>query len=657
MTDKEKFDDFPVKQRHSRKKGRANVEKRGGAREVVKSLQWLSFSLIYWGGTVPKIPFREDYLYRPVQFLIGEKLKGLPTGIYAVQLTYGPIKPESENSEEKQGYLLNPLVNCIRITENLIAKTSRALQAALKYPRALPNIIPESDKWLNQMGVNLNRAAAALKAISKMDEHNPESLVIEETCLWLGPDNHRPSRRILIEKILSWITEKGDTEYSGKILAAVVLGANRKKSNVAENLKVWNRLGVTLFRWPLDMVARLKWKGKISHSDFSILKELNHSRMVPALWERVIGGKSLDIDFITQLSELNHSCSRLESEPHRRVQVLIHILNKTIQNIRKKVDEGDFSIGDNAEESENRIRFFARFFVPDYLEFINKQGLSVNIKELSLQKIVNFAYWYGLGGHFPVIFFKNRMWRTIFSELKKDLHYLKTKMAEPENLNPVITGMAIRMAGRGKGEKSLRELTRWLNILRVYWVLNEDHIDPGALARQTLETGWVSSQGDPSNLDRFCFLLSELGHDLLGHDLRYLLADTSHPDFSLCREMMKEWMITMRVISRYGSLTPDQCRFVIDRNMIYSTRAVMMKGTPGSLKDYVQWLGQQDERWFDLTLHHRLIWARLFRLSERSLVKFLSHWAGQTVKRSGLSWVQMSQLLNGILQHTAILCL
>ncbi len=374
MIDKEKFDDFPVKQRQSRKKGRANVEKRGGAREIVKSLQWLSLPMVYWGGTVPKVFFLEDYLYRPVQFLIGEKLKGLPFGIYAVQLTYGPIKLKSDNSEEKPEYLLNPLVDCIWVTENLIAKTSRALQAAQKYPRALPKIIPESDKWLNQMGVNLNRAAAALKVISKINDHDPGSLAIEETCLWLGTDQNRPSRRIQSEKILSWVREKGDTECPGKILAAVVLGVNRKKANLPENLKIWHQLGSALTRWPVDMVARLKPGKKISSSDFSILKELNHSRVAPALWERVMGGKSLDIDFITQISELNHSCSRLQSEPHRRVQVLIHILNKTIRDIREKVGENDSTTGENEEEQENQINFFSRSFVPDNLEFINKQG-------------------------------------------------------------------------------------------------------------------------------------------------------------------------------------------------------------------------------------------------------------------------------------------
>ncbi len=650
MTDKENFENFPVKQRQKRKKGRPNVEKRGGAREIVKNLQWLSFPLIYWSGTGTKIPFRGDYLYRPVQFLIGEKLKGLPTGIYAVQLTFEGKKSESENSEEKQEYLINPLVDCIRVTENLIAKTSRALQAARKYPRALPKIIPDVKKWLEQQAVILNRVGATLKAISKMGNSHPDRLAIEESCLWLGQDKDQPSQRIHPEKILSWVKENDDSESPGKILAAIVLGIEKKKANLPENLKIWNRLGSTLFRWPVDIVAKLKLGKKISSSDFSIFKELNHPHVALALWERVIGGQSIDIDFLKKLSALNRSCFRLESEPHRRGQALLQIMNNTIKDIREKVDEDDFTTGDNAIESENRIQFFADAFIPNYLEFINKQGLLLNNKELSPKKMLDFAYWYCLGGHFPTIFFNNRKWKTIFNELQKDLHYFDVKTGEPEDILPVIPGMAVRMTGQANGEKDLKNLTQWLEVLLIYWFWNEDRNDPGVLAVQILETGWIASRGDPSNLDRFFFLLSERGHDLLGHDLLYLITSISQPDFSLSRELINEWMITMGVVSRYGSLTPEQCGFVIDRNMIYSTRAVMKKGTPDALKDYVQWLEHQDEKWFDLTLHHRLIWARLFRLPNRTLKKWLLFWASETVEKSGLSWVQMSQLLNTILR-------
>lgn len=641
MTETDNFAYYPDKPRQKRKKGRANVEKRAGAREVVRTLQWLSYPRVYWSGAVPDIPFREKDIFRPIQFLIGEKMKELPRGVYALELKY-----DGEFSRN----VVNPEIECYPLTDQLIVRTARALQAARKYPRALPKVIPDPQKWLREMDGALKRVAVVRKAVSNINGSVAGSLAIEENCLWLGTDKDHPTGKILVEDVISCLKEIAEKETPGKRLAAVILGANRKGSLVPGTLKLWSRLGTMLSSWPPDIVTKFKLEKTISSSDLSILKELNHTEVVPALWERVMAGQPLDMKFFKHLLELKQAGLRLASEPRRRIQALIQIVDKTIRNIRDQVEEDSITSGEMEEISENRIQFFADIFISLYMEFMHKQGISVNLKKLSNREVLEFAYWYSLDTIFPLIFFRNRRWRTIFNELQRELDAFLQKTGNRSDLSPVLTAMAVRMAELTKKTECIKNLIPWLEMCRIYWFRDEERPEPAALALQLLETGWVASKGDPSNLDRFCFLLSEQGHFLLGHDIRWILIDPSPLNFNQSSRVIREWMITMRVISRYGTLGPDQCRFVIDHNMIYSTRSVMGKGIPDALLDYVQWLEHQDETWLKLTLHYRLIWTRLFRLPDRTLVRFLSNWASQTVKEYRLTWVQMSLLLNSVLR-------
>ncbi|MBN1892979.1 hypothetical protein JW906_00710 [bacterium] len=648
MTDQENSYDYPEKEFGRKKKGLANAQKTGGAREIVRSLEWLSFPLVYWGGKLPEIPFRADCLYRPVQLLIGEKLSGLPTGIYAVHLVCGPDKPDSKKQAEDSKTIVNPDVVSIPLTETLIAKTSRSVQGARKYPRALPKIVPEADQWLARQEEALDRAAAALRAVLKIGKDVPQALAVEETCLWLGSEEDRPSRRIKPGSIQSWVSETPDTGETGKILAAMLLGREKRRIPVPGKFKDGLRLGYALDRWPIDLAVKLVMNRHRSSPVLNDLSGINHPQVAQTVWEWVIAGNPADVDFLNALSVLHHAISMLESEPVRRYQAMRNILSRSIQEIRGKTDESRLNRSLNDEEAESRIQLFANTFVPHLLDFIRKQGLPLRLNEWPSVKAMHFAYWYGIGSQIPTPVFKKGSWDVLFRDLETYIQMFGRPSPSGEAWQITLYGLAGRIAALTQNTESIMELSRWIESCRLYSFRYTSEEEPDFLVLSGLETGFVHSEGDRANMMRFLGILSELGRHILEKILGYHVDGPARFDFDLLGEVKKTLISQLQILSRYGTLTPEQSRFVVLHDSIGCTQKLLKKNRPDSLKDFVHWLCGQNEEWFHLRPHHQLTWAWLFQIDNRPLVKQLSRWATESV-RSGLSWIQMSRIMDSIL--------
>jgi hypothetical protein len=370
-----------------------------------------------------------------------------------------------------------------------------------------------------------------------------------------------------------------------------------------------------------------------------------------ALWESILGGRRPDGNFFEHFSSLIQAISRLESEPKKRYHALLQILTKTMEEIDEKVDENDFAGRKNDKDADRRLELFASTFISHFCEFIRKQGLTINLKIYPCSKALDFAYRYSLGGYFPKQLFKNLDWSTIFKELLKDIRYYEEKSEEKTAWQYSVLGLAFRIAAHSGREKSIPEISRWVDHCRVFSLRDRNENEISKMVVRSLETGFRCSKGEESNLDRLVMILSELGGHVLANELEYLMIYRSHLDFTFPRDMLENVMEKLKVISRYGPLNSDDCRFVITKNLVPCTKMVLMKETPpDSLLEFIQWLEVQGEQWFRLSLYHQQTWARLFRLPNRLLVKCLAQWATRKVAESGLSWEQMSALMSSLLQ-------
>ncbi|MCJ7680900.1 MAG: hypothetical protein MUP70_09270 [Candidatus Aminicenantes bacterium] len=649
MPDKKGSFDDSIEAGVRKYKGRPNAAKRAGARDIVRALQWLSHLLVYWAGTTPDISARKDDLFRPIRHLIGKKLEESPTGIYAIEAVSSLAQTSGSVSEDQNEHLINPRIICTRVTEALIAQSSRALQAAGKYPRALPKMIPDAKEWLDRQSDTLRGRAAALRAASKIRGVQPDILAVEETCLWLGPNDARPSQLIQTSEIISWLKEDPDIQVPGKRAAAVVLGGLKAHLILPDKLKIWHSRGVSLSNWPVDVILRLPDQVEFTSPGDEIFKGLNQPHIPEVLWEWLVQGLRLEKDDLQSLSALTRACEKLESEPARRRQALRHSLSRTIREIREIVDEESFLSLTSGDEWETRLNVFADSFIQHHRTFIDKQGLSIAWNEWSRLKFLDFAYLYSLEGFFPSPIFRLRNWTLILQGFENSMTDWDEQTPPNTGWKTVLTGLALRAAGRNGRKTGLRDITRWVDICRIHSLLWDPDQGLSPLTINSLESGMIFSLGDKSNLNRLLSILAELGHRMLGDDLLALVGRQVELDLRLPQEMAKSLTARLKVISRFGTLTPEQSRFVITDNLTDIAATALMKGNPDALKDFIPWLMNQEKGWFQLFIYHKKIWARLFRLDNTTLVTGLLRWLGQDPSKSRLNWAQKSEVLDSVL--------
>lgn len=74
-------------------------------------------------------------------------------------------------------------------------------------------------------------------------------------CVWVGPDEARPSRSLPAARIAERLSEGWDGLTLGRRCGAIALGATRARCSLGSGLEDWQRLGAAFRQWPADVLS------------------------------------------------------------------------------------------------------------------------------------------------------------------------------------------------------------------------------------------------------------------------------------------------------------------------------------------------------------------------------------------------------------------
>lgn len=127
-------DEAAPRGRARRGRGFSKRERERGAEAIERRTAWLAWPLAYWAGSFPEGKWPAEVVYRPAAELVAAHLRGASAGLYAVRLDYTAG--------------VNPRVaEAVLVSKALIADTVSAVQAASKYPKALPKRVGNLEAW------------------------------------------------------------------------------------------------------------------------------------------------------------------------------------------------------------------------------------------------------------------------------------------------------------------------------------------------------------------------------------------------------------------------------------------------------------------------------------------------------------------------------
>ncbi len=381
---------------------RRDAEKRRGAREIVQRLEWLTFPIVYWTGEAPEINFCEAPAYRPLHLLIAERLSHLPPGLYAIEVEY-PFDSDDEEDESDIRERINPDVKTvIRVTSKLVASSLRAWAGSKKYPRALPRVVDDVGSWRSRKKKNLERTAAALRCAPSADDIDVRALITEESCIWIGSEDLRPSQRLETERVAAWLEEFPEEKNYGRLLGAVLMGKRGKQQLVPRGMRKFARLGRRLANWPADLLCfairegLARWNtGAIP--DFSLFNKQGVGR---AVVERYFGNSSVTLkDFLSHFPTLLRAVDRLYEEPDRRVGKFMQALDKAI-DISPAFKHTRLGSLDPERPGKRRWQF-RRKFLEDFGRIISKRCIAAEAADYTCEDGFQIGALLVLGGTLP----------------------------------------------------------------------------------------------------------------------------------------------------------------------------------------------------------------------------------------------------------------
>jgi hypothetical protein len=296
------------------RRGRSDVVEWHSARELVQRVAWLSQPLVYWSDAAPTFE-PQHVAYRPLTHLIAERLATLAPGVYAVQIASPQVS----------------VVSVTRITSEHIGTAAAAIGLSKRYPKAMPKLVGDVDAWRAAIERRLQVVGAAVQAAASLGKQRGETLAIEELCLWIGPDELRPSRTLSTEAIHAWLIDTAKTAAPGQRAGAIVWGQRRVRCDVPPRLATWMQVGSTLSRWSPDVICRLL----TDERNASQLTQL--TRSLPALNSEEVAlaaleyhhaaGKNLRA-FFAALPPLFSAWDRICEEPRRRWEMVLELIHQ-----------------------------------------------------------------------------------------------------------------------------------------------------------------------------------------------------------------------------------------------------------------------------------------------------------------------------------------
>jgi hypothetical protein len=649
MRDKEDIEELYPLKKDKKDKRRSTAQKRAGAKEIIKILNWLSQPCIYWSGHPPNFSLCEYIFYQPINLLIAEKAKRLKPGIYTVKIKYPNSTPNQYEENIKLTSWINPATfELLPVDQPLITRSVQALPAIKKYPKELPKLVGDVQEWQEKIEERLNRITRALKAIPTINKIPTDSLLVEDTCIWVGRDKDRPSKKIDFKVLKEWL-EKGDkSSESGYCLGVIILGHRKMTCTLNKQFKKIWKVASILSQWPADIISTLiRWENINQLLDIN-LKKLNFREAALALTEFYLHTKNRNFEsFLSALAFLNEEYGKLDQESDLRFRILLHATNKAWQNASQQFEYSSRqkSNGKNKELEQ----LFCKSFLSIFLRSLNKRGFSVSIKEFGPESIEDFAFKYTWGLDFPSYLFSH------FETAKGIQGKMEELITGYQKLPPVnypkkltIFGLSGRLAGKTNSVEAITSLSGWFESCRIFMLKKHPEDDLVSYAIEGMEIGVAFSGWDKNNLLRLLGIISHYGSDLLSDALYSEVQAITRTIDS--RGFASRMNYRLTVLARLGSLNLEQCDMLIKQDLIRPVEFILIKHKEFRLPAFINWAVARDKEWQKLPSTPKLDWAKLFSLKNKRMVSSIYKWAEKTVSSSQASWEQLTSYLLYILE-------
>jgi len=226
----------------------------------VERLDWLWGALVYWSGRPPESNAPNNCDYRPVLDAVAEDLADLPPGVYAVRVGMDEPPVFTCSWRDPLPYVCRGLgpdwVDTVRVTTDLLALAARDLGRSQRFPRALPAVVGDAAAWRGRVAARIETVRQVLAATAQSADDDPLTLAIEEECLWLGPDELRPTCRVHPARLGAWLRETAGRSVAGQRCGAIALRGLAMPGGLGEHLREYRRIGAAFAEWPPDVLCR-----------------------------------------------------------------------------------------------------------------------------------------------------------------------------------------------------------------------------------------------------------------------------------------------------------------------------------------------------------------------------------------------------------------
>lgn len=351
--------DEPTRPHPTRKKTARTSE----ARLIVERMAWTGRPWVYWAN-LSRVesepgPNWSDKL-EGAQDVLARRLQRHAAGAYAVNLTVQPPEQagRSEFDELARQPLfsdslrrLNPVVTEISSLGEAIASGSHKLSESRRFPKAIPSLVGDAAEWRQKQELALRLAREVVDAAQQRSQEGkltPALLLLESSCMWLGPEEQRPSTMLSSEELIEAATpaRRGEAPPNWRLAVYALLGQRRVPRKPPAAYGGWYRCGKLLPAWPLDVLvhAARKLGGPHLLADqveaepelartlvAALLRDLLLTASGPSRTQEPCLAPPIQ-DAMAALPALLSICKRLEAERARRLTGMMDVQRQAIED-------------------------------------------------------------------------------------------------------------------------------------------------------------------------------------------------------------------------------------------------------------------------------------------------------------------------------------
>ncbi len=294
--------------------------------ESLERLAWLREPVVWWAGSGGPRKEPTEPVICTAADIVAEHLRGKTAGIYRVKLrppaghaadprkpldAAGKTNPELERLEE--------------VTVRHLASAAFQLRRARERADRFAPLVGDVMRWSRDLERVLQRIGAAWRARDLDARLAPESLAVEEGCIWLGLDALRPSQRLEEGAVRHWLADRAGQGALGAMAAAVLLGQRHRAGPIHAAWKAAMARGRRWSRWPLDLVCLTIQQEAVGGPQCGLsgpkIEWANRPETAVAVLEYWLLQRSLPpVEFWRRLPTLIETCDRLDRERERRLQ-------------------------------------------------------------------------------------------------------------------------------------------------------------------------------------------------------------------------------------------------------------------------------------------------------------------------------------------------